>query len=144
MKTFGPIIAERRLVVQGTRKVVRVSIGAPRPGGDRAPWVCPFRISGAGLSRVEHGGCGEDSMQALTTALEGIRAVLDETGLALGWDLGGFVWDGETGFAQAISYGFGPVVRRRMERLVARELRAEVQRLKRRRTPTRRTAPKAR
>ena len=39
---------------------------------DRAPddadWECPFRIHGAGISRVEF-GYGIDSMQALTTAL---------------------------------------------------------------------------
>jgi hypothetical protein len=125
-RRFGALIAERRLSVLGTRKVVRVSIGAPRPEVDGAPWACPFRISGAGISRVEH-GCGEDSMQALTTALEFIRTVLDETGLPLGWNLGGFVWDGETGFARSIPYSFGPTVRRRLERLVDREVTRDVQ-----------------
>jgi hypothetical protein len=142
-RRFGTVIAERRLAVRGTRKVVRVTIGAPRPERDGVTWACPFRITGAGVSRLEH-GYGMDSMQALTTALEGIRHQLDESGLPLGWDLGeGVVWDGETAFARPITYALGPAVRRRLERLVDRELQREVRRFERRHPP-RRKAAKAR
>jgi hypothetical protein len=127
---FGTVIAERRLAVRDTRKIVRVSIGAPRPESNGAPWACPFRIAGAGISRVGH-GFGEDSMQALTDALEGIRHWLDESRLSLGWDLGdGAVWNGETGFARPVPIGFGAAYARRVGRLMDRELEREVRKLK--------------
>lgn len=133
---IGTIIAERRLIVRDSGAEVRVAIGVPRRVGNGIDWACPFRIAGAGLARVDH-GYGIDAMQALTTALEGIRYTLDQTGLALGWNLGrGAIFDGETGFARPIPFAFGPAFTRRIERLVdrllARESRREVQRLKRR------------
>ncbi len=81
-------------------------------------------------------------MQALTVALDGIRARLDESGLALGWTVGpgrDGIFSEETGFARQIPIGFGAAFRRRLERLVDGELRRWVQGLKRRstrRTPT--------
>ena len=150
MRRIGPVLAERRLVVQQSGEVVRVSLGAPRRGTDGADWACPFRIHGAGVSRVEF-GYGEDSMQALTTALDGIRALLDESGLALGWKLGPGrqdVWDGETGFTRSIPIALGPTIRQRLERLVDVQLQREVQRLWRGSTrkskPTSRAVPKPR
>jgi hypothetical protein len=149
MPRIGPVLAERLLGDRNSGKVVRVSIGAPRPGTDRAPWECPFRIHGAGVSRVES-GYGEDSMQALMTALEGIRVLLDESRLALGWKLGADrqdIWSGETGFTRSIPIALGPLVRRRLERLVDREIQHEVERLerrsKRKAKPTPRKARKA-
>ena len=145
MAKFGPIIAERRLVADVTGAAVRVSIGAPRPGPNGVDWACPFRIRGGGLSIVET-GFGVDSMQALATALEGIRYHLDQTGLSLGWRVGPGregVYSGETGFTRAIPIAFGPASHRRLERLVDRGLRAEVQRLKQR-SGRRRTPAKAR
>jgi len=132
---IGTVIADRRLVAPDGR-AVRVVVGVPRRHRNGVDWACPFRIHGAGVSRVER-GYGVDSMQALTTALEGIRVVLDETGLALGWNLGrGAIVAGETGFIRALPLGFGPVFRRRIERLVdrlvQREWTREIQRLKRR------------
>ena len=144
MRRIGTILAERRLVVRDSGEVVRVSLGAPRPGTDGAEWACPFRIHGAGISRVEF-GYGVDSMQALTTALEGIRVLLDESGLALGWKVGPDrrdVFDGETGFTRSIPIAFGPARTRRLERLLDQELRRELQRLQRR--SKRRPAAKAR
>ena len=150
MRRIGTILAERQLAEQVSGKVVRVSVGTPRPGTNGAEWECPFRIHGAGLSRVEF-GYGVDSMQALTTALDGIRALLDESGLALGWRLGPgrpYVWDGETGFTRSIPIALGPTVRRRLERLVDVQLQREVQRLERRSTrkskPASRAVPKPR
>ena len=134
MRRIGTILAERQLAEQGSGKVVRVSIGAPRPGTGGADWECPFRIHGAGISRVEF-GYGVDSMQALTTALDGIRALLDEAGLALGWKVGAgrdAIWQGETGFARSIPIALGAQVSKRMERLFFREIRRETERLERR------------
>jgi hypothetical protein len=147
MAGFGPVLAERRLVDQSSGKNVRVSLGAPRPGTDGTAWECPFRIHGAGLVRVEF-GYGEDSMQAVMTALESIRALLDESGLALGWKLGAgrdAIWSGETGFTRSIPIALGPAFRRRLERLVDGQIRQEVDRLERRSTrKTTTTAKKAR
>jgi hypothetical protein len=142
MPTFGPVIAERRLVAHDSGAVVRVTIGAPRSGPNGVDWTCPFRIRGGGLAIVEF-GYGVDSMQALATALEGVRYRLDASGLALDWRVGpgrDGVYDGETGFTRSIPIAFGPASRRRLERLVDRELRAEVERLKRRSRATRRPA----
>lgn len=141
MRRLGTILAERRLADQASGKIVRVSLGAPRPGTDGADWECPFRIHGAGISRLESGH-GIDAMQALANALEGIRVLLDESGLALGWWFGpgrDDVWHGETGFARSIPIALGPRVSKRMERLFFREIRLETARLKRR-AATRRTA----
>jgi hypothetical protein len=80
------VIAERRLVRRDAkRRFVTVSLGRPRPrpGADEE-WECPFQIRGAGLRRREY-GIGLDAIQALTTALDLIRAILDETGLPLAW-----------------------------------------------------------
>jgi hypothetical protein len=133
MRRIGTILAERLLGEQGSGRVVRVSLGAPRPrtNGD---WECPFRIHGAGISRVQF-GCGVDSMQALSDALQGIRVLLDESGLALGWKMGPGrqdIWDGETGFARSIPIALGAALSRRLERLFFREIRLETQRLERR------------
>ena len=106
MRRIGTILAERQLAEQVSGKVVRVSLGVPRPVTDDADWECPFRISGAGISRVEFGR-GIDSMQALTTALDFIRVLLDESGLALGWKMGAGrqdIWHDETGFARSIPH----------------------------------------
>ena len=55
MRRFGTILAERGLVEQDSGRSVRVSLGVPRAGTGGAEWECPFRIHGAGLSRVESG-----------------------------------------------------------------------------------------
>jgi len=74
--SFGTVIAERRLHPRGApRRSVVVSLGKPRQTKGFDDWECPFRISGAGIRRVEHGR-GVDAFQALTMALEGIRHVL--------------------------------------------------------------------
>ncbi len=67
-------------------------------------------------------------MQALTTALDGIRVLLDESGLALGWKVGAGrhdIWHGETGFARSIPIALGAAFSRRLERLFDREIRRE-------------------
>ena len=141
---IGTVMAERRLALRDGGGTVRVAIGVPRRDRNGGHWVCPFRIHGAGISRVEY-GAGMDSMQALTTALDGTRALLDESGLALGWDLGdGVVWTGETGFARSVPIGFGAAYARRVGRLMDRELEREVRKLKSRPARRGRKAAKAR
>ena len=49
---FGTVIAERRLQQSGaTRRTVVASLGDPRKTKRADEWECPFRISGAGMSR---------------------------------------------------------------------------------------------
>ena len=147
MRRIGTILAQRQLADRTSGKVVRVSLGMPRPGTGEADWECPFRISGAGISRVESGR-GIDSMQALTNALDFIRVLLDESDLALGWKVGPGrqdIWDGETGFARSIPMVLGGAFSRRLERLFFREIRLQTQRLERRATrKSRRTPQKTR
>jgi hypothetical protein len=126
MARFGVVIAERRLVLRDDpRRVITVSIGSPRRHrGDDDEWECPFRITGAGVRRLEYGR-GLDAMQALITALAGIRHVLDETGLPA-------VWPNEdapdTGFPRSIPIMLGALTTR-LERLVDRELEKDLERL---------------
>jgi hypothetical protein len=125
-RRFGPLIAERQLVSRGNAGVrLRVSLGQPRPdkrpGGD---WECPFRIRGSGFALAES-GYGVDSMQALTTALEGIRALLDET-------FGSVEWEEGAGFQRSIPISFGGAFSRRLERLVDRECKRHLRQLERR------------
>jgi hypothetical protein len=80
-RALGSVIAERALTLErpGRRStVVRVKFGrpvrAPRPQrGD--PWWCPVQISGLGRRQLEKVP-GEDSLQALTLALEFVSRAL--------------------------------------------------------------------
>jgi hypothetical protein len=131
---FGPIIAERRLVAldrEGER--VRVKLGMPRWNGSE--WECPFRIRGAGVSALEF-GYGVDSVQALTTALEGIRSVLDQKFGSLAWE---DALPDDSGFQRFIPIAFGGRFSRRLERLVDGECNRYLRRLKQR-SATRRAA----
>lgn len=129
MRKFGEVIAERRLVVRGApQKRVVVSLGAPRRRRGETDWECPFRIRGAGITSFEY-GYGVDSVQALTTALEGIRAVLDKSGQSLSWEN---VLHDQTGFQRFIPITFGTSFSRRLERLVDREVRRQLQSMRRR------------
>lgn len=89
-----------------------------KPRWSNRNWECPFRIRGAGVSVVEF-GCGVDSMQALTTAFEGIRAVLDRTFRSVSWES---YLPGDSGFQRQIPILFGGKFARRLERLVDREV----------------------
>ena len=135
---FGPVIAERRLVSRGNARTrVRVSLGQPRPS--RGDWECPFRIQGLNVSILEFGN-GVDSMQALTTALEGIRVLLDEKFGSLVWEDGGGLVD-HSGFQRQIPL-LGGAFTRRLERLVDSELNRHVRQLERRTTSRRGRAEK--
>ena len=125
---IGDIIGVRRLAFRDAqRKTLVVTLGKPRRKGHQ-DWECPFRIKGSGMARFEF-GYGVDALQALTTALEGIRAVLDEIGKPLAWS--GVLPD-HTGFPRNIPISAGPELLSRLERLVDRELNRHVHQLERR------------
>lgn len=122
------MIGQRKLSTLGTTpKTVTVTLGVPRlPKGER-DWVCPFRISGAGI-RVTEYGYGVDAIQALQTAIGGIRHFLDKSGKS-------FEWSGlpiEVGFPRVIpSYGDTRLTKK-LEKMVDAELERNLTRLRRR------------
>ena len=125
-RKFGAVIARRRLTIVGaSRRVVFVSIGQPRRMPGTSDWECPFRISGAGL-RLFDCGYGVDAMQALITALGGIRFRLDSMGKSFSW-----LGTQYTGFDRSIPFWGDAAATRRLERLVDREVLRYVRELKR-------------
>jgi hypothetical protein len=125
----GNVIGERRLVFRDApRKTLVVTLGKPRRTKGRPDWECPFHIKGPGIARLEF-GYGVDAIQAITTALEGIRSVLDEIGKPLAWS--GVLAD-HTGFPRNIPIGAGAELAARLELLVDRELNRHVRHLERR------------
>jgi len=123
---LGRVIGTRRLEFRNApRKKLVVTIGQPRRMKKHPDWECPFRIKGAGVDRFEF-GYGVDSFQALTTALEGIRVLLDEIG-ELAWS---GVFPDHTGVQRMIP--LLPSISARLERLVDREISRHVSKLERR------------
>ena len=124
---LGVVISKRRLTTRSARPTpVTVSIGAPTlPTGQR-DWQCPFRITGGGMRVVEH-GYGVDSMQALQTALQGIRHFIDKSGKSFDW-----LGTETSGFQRSIPWYGDSRFTRRMERLVDAELNREGARMRRR------------
>ena len=95
---------------------------------------CPFRILGAGVPSLF--SAWPRCQQALTTALDGIRTVLDRTFGSLAWE--GVLPD-DSGFQRQLPITFGRGFSRRLERLVDRECRSHVRQLKERGAVARRT-----
>jgi hypothetical protein len=131
---LGTVICTRQLVRESDnkRKVTAVvQIGRPRRQNQN--WICPFYISRIGL-REPILAYGEDSFQALTTALAGIRVTTEKSGVRWSWVYGK---KGDIGFPRFVPMGFGVNFSRKIERLIDREL-AEfaeaVERRSRRRT----------
>lgn len=130
-QTLGEVIGERQLVVvDAPRKRVTVSLGKPRPAPWGEDWECPFRIRGAGMSTLKS-GYGVDAIQALICALEGIRAVLDQSGQSFAWR---DVLPDDTGFPRTIPIAFGGEFSRRLDRIIDREMTARLRTLERRHT----------
>lgn len=127
-RPIGVIIGTRRLSRDRKReKGLTVALGKPRrvKGGD---WECPFRITGLGARDVQC-GYGVDAIQALTTALEGIRVTLEQSGQRLSW-VGGE--PGDPGFERLVTTSFGPEFSRRLNRTIDREIARFVRALERR------------
>ena len=116
-RRFGPIIGVRHLSGAGSRKVT-VSLGKPRRMRRGEDCECPFRIGGLGGSAVQY-GYGVDAIQALTTALEGIRVTLDRSGKRLAW-IGGDA--GDPGVERPVPSALGLNFSRRLNRIIDREV----------------------
>jgi hypothetical protein len=126
MTSFGRVIARRRLRRIKGKSPVIVEIGVPRRR-KTGEWECPYRIRGVKTKNPQR-ALGEDAVQALELVLQWIRLELEPHSSGLTWTSE----PGEIGFHQFYPDIFGPVVRRRVTRLIDRELAREGRRLKRR------------
>jgi hypothetical protein len=127
---LGPVIARRELARVGSSRPVMVEIGKPRRRRT-GEWACPYRIRGLGHAAVKH-AYGEDAVQALQLAFDGVRVHLEPHGTRLSWvGEAGF-----TGFPRFVPYSFGRAFSRRVERFIERELRTQL-RVRRARAPVR-------
>src|SRR5262245_38591480 len=118
-RRLGTVLGERRLEFRDApRKKLVVTLGSPRRMKDHPDWECPFRIRGSGVTLFEY-GYGVDALQALATALEGIRSILDTIGKPLAWR--GVLPD-HAGFQRVIPISMGTALSARLERLVDRQI----------------------
>lgn len=114
-RQFGEIIGERQLDRKGARgKALKVTLGKPRRRKD-GDWECPFRVTGL---EVRY-GYGVDGIQALSTALEGIRVMLEGHAERLSW-LGGEA--GYTGFDRFLTTSLGEKFNKRLNLTINREI----------------------
>jgi len=81
-------------------------------------WECPFRIGGLGTRGIQY-GYGVDAIQALTSALEGIRVTLERSGKRLSW-IGGN--PGDPGFERPVPSALGLKFSQRLNRMIDREV----------------------
>ena len=116
-RLFGPVIGVRGLSRAGSRKVT-VSLGKPRRMKSGKDWECPFRIGGLGTRGIQY-GYGVDAIQALTSALEGIRVTLERSGKRLSW-IGGN--PGDPGFERPVPSALGLKFSQRLNRMIDREV----------------------
>jgi Domain of unknown function (DUF6968) len=113
---IDPVIARRELksrIDEG--RVAVVTIGRPRKA-KTGEWICPFRIEGLGKPQLA-AAHGEDSLQALLMAIEGIRVNLDSSGRGLFWldaDFG-------PGIPRYVPWHFGPSFEERILAAIQRE-----------------------
>jgi len=118
-------IAIRILTQTGSAKRrFRVELMAPVKRG-RA-WHCHFRIKG-GKKLIEGDSVGEDSMQAILIAFEGIRSKFEQAELHGSWLTGD---DGDIGIPRLAPMAFGYRVQRAVEHAMERKLKSLVMRSK--------------
>jgi hypothetical protein len=126
MASFGQVIARRRLRrIKGKSPVV-VEIGMPRRRST-GEWECPYRIRGL-KGKLPRRALGVDAVQALWLVMQWIRLELEPHRSKLTWG----DEPGELGFNQFHPDILGPGVRRRITRMIDREIAREGRRLKRR------------
>ena len=118
------LFASRQLRVVSSGRRVLLEIAAPRRrrAGD---WACAYRIEGLGPDRTGTAP-GEDSIEALQSALAAVRRELEPFGGRLTWK----GEPGELGLPHFVPDYFGGEFRRRVERAVQAEIEREARRLK--------------
>jgi hypothetical protein len=129
---LGKVVGERVLTYgpKGRQRII-VRVGTPRRVDPRT-WLCAFQIAGTRSSRVD-AAYGVDALQALQVAFEGIRFHLARQRIRATW-VGGE--KGDPGFPQMVP-AFGLVFANRIARLIAREEKAFVREVLRKRREAR-------
>jgi hypothetical protein len=119
-KSPNRVIAYRVLKEISSGQEIQVSFEEPRKvRQDR--WHCRFVIKGLGrrqIRKVERGG---DSVQALLLTIEGARVTLDRTGSHYSW-VETHPDQADTGLPRFIPMFYGPLVERRIEVAIEREV----------------------
>lgn len=111
-------IAVRDLATEDGRTVT-IEIYAPEPDPDDAHGGtrCAFRLSGA--IDVQRYARGEDALQALTIAFQGLRKYIDDSGLVLTW---GEMETGDHGVPLLVLRIFGLQFTRELEAEIDRRM----------------------
>lgn len=118
MKLLGDVICSRRLTRRDINgdgdHVVTVRIGKPKK--ERQSWACPFHISGLGFKKPLF-AYGEDAVQALVMAFEGVRVTLKKNESLFTW----VGEEGDSGFPMLVDGGADLSFTKHLEGLVERE-----------------------
>lgn len=120
MKVLDDVVCERRLTKRAADglsadRAIKVRVGKPRRG--KRSWICPFHITGLDM-KVPVLAYGEDAVQALLMACEGVRVTLSRNGSLFTW-IGGE--EGDAGFPMMVDGGMGLAFTKRLEKLVEKE-----------------------
>ena len=94
-ENIGEIIASRKLQLldeNDTKRIVSVFVGKPQQALNSHEYYCPFQVIGVGSQKTQ-AAQGQDSIQALQSALILIAARLNHLNMELGRRL---TWDGGT------------------------------------------------
>lgn len=109
----------QRTFVLGKMKSARKAVGRiARPIKSGSVWVCSFKVSNIGMSKPIE-AVGEDSMQALVLAFEGMLTTVRRANLDWRWVYGEA---GELGIPRGIPSGFGRAFAKQLEDMVDLEV----------------------
>jgi hypothetical protein len=123
---LGTIIAKRTLKRVDLPGSVLIQVGIPRRRRT-GEWACPYQIVGLEEERVRR-ALGEDSIQALHLALEGIRMDLKPFESQL-------TWTGQPGdlfLPEYVPYSYGTKFAKQLSALIQEEVRREGRRIQQR------------
>lgn len=83
--SLGVVVAERTLTLVGRPSArVLIVVGKPRKDRRSGDAFCPYRIEGVGDEQLQQAG-GIDSVQALQSAMQAVRAQLEPHADKLEW-----------------------------------------------------------
>lgn len=109
------VVAERELLSLVTDPPTTITARIFVPYESDGAWKCAFEV--VGMTDGAHAAVGEDSMQALQMAIEGIRATLAPISAQLSWcGEVGFV-----GFSMNVPISYGPRVQHQLEDALVRQ-----------------------
>lgn len=126
-RASNSVVATRRLSrPRAPKRPVTVNLLMPRRTRT-GEWQCPFRITGLRVPKIQnYYGYGEDSMQALSLALQGIRVMLEHSRQRVSWLSGE---PGDHGFARMVPEPFGLKFSTWLNRMIDREIARKLRKL---------------